>query len=109
MSVTVVALLSINDAEPAALAEYFRIVTPLLDRAQARIISRFCLNQATIAKCPAQIAMIVEFPDREAVDLVFQSREYQRAIPARNRAFLKYEVSIGVGDDAPAAEAGVAR
>lgn len=102
MTVTVVALLSINDAEPAALGEYFRITSPLLERAKARIVNRFTLHEAIVGNRPAQMAVIVEYPDRAAVDMVFESREYRSAIPARDRAFLTYQVSIGVGDDAPA-------
>lgn len=111
MTVTVVALLTINDAEPAALGEYFRITTPLLERARARIVRRFTLNETLVGARPAQMAVIVEYPDRSSVDMVFGSSEYRSAIPARDRAFLKYEVSIGVGDEAPveAAEAEQAR
>lgn len=105
MTVTVVALLSINEDDPAALAEYFRITTPLLERARARIVKRFILQEVIVGRRPAQMAVIVEYPDRAAVDMVFQSGEYRSAIPARDRAFLTYEVSIGVGDDAPADEA----
>ncbi len=105
MTVTVVALLTINEAEPAALGEYFRITTPLLERAKARIVKRFALNEAIVGPRSAQMAVLVEYPARAAVDTVFQSEEYRSAIPARGRAFLKYEVSIGVGDDAPAGEA----
>lgn len=102
MAVTVIALLSINESEPQALGEYFRITTPLLERARARIVKRFTLNEAIVGNRPAEMAVIVEYPDREAVDSVFKSREYREAIPFRDRAFLKYEISIGVGDDAPA-------
>jgi uncharacterized protein (DUF1330 family) len=109
MTVTVVALLSINDAEPAALGEYFRITTPLLERAKAKIVKRFTLNEAIVGNRPAQMAVIVEYPDRAALDMVFESWEYRSAIPARDRAFLKYEVSIGVGDDAPQVAAEQAR
>lgn len=109
MTVTVVALLSINEAEPAALGEYFRITTPLLDRAKARIVRRFTLNEALVGKRPAQMAVIVEYPDRAAVDMVFQSDAYRSAIPYRDKAFLKYEVSVAEGDDAPAEAAEEAR
>lgn len=109
MPVTVVALLTINEAEPAALAEYFRITTPLMERAKARMVKRFTLQEVIVGKRPAQMAVLVEYPDREAVDMVFKSSEYRTAIPARDRAFLKYEISIGVGDDAPGTEAEQAR
>ena len=104
MPVTIVALLTINDAEPAALAEYFRIITPLMERAKARMVKRFTLHEVIVGKRPSEMALIVEYPDRAAVDMVFKSAEYLLAIPARNRAFLKYEITIGVGDDAPAVE-----
>ena len=102
MAVTVIALLSINESEPQALGEYFRITTPLLERARARIVKRFTLHEVIVGKRPAEMAVIVEYPDRAAVDMVFQSSEYRQAIPFRDRAFLKYQISIGVGDDAPA-------
>ena len=109
MTVTVIALLTINETNPAALGEYFRITTPLLERAKARIVKRFMLNEAIVGNRPAEMAVIVEYPDRASVDMVFHSLEYQSAIPARERAFLKYQVSIGVGDDAPATELETAR
>lgn len=109
VAVTVVALLTINEAEGASLAEYFRITTPLMERAKARIVKRFMLSEVLVGSRTAEMAVIVEYPDRAAVDMVFKSEDYRAAIPARNRAFLKYEVSIGVGDDAPAVEAEQAR
>lgn len=104
MTVTVVALLSINENEPAALAEYFRITMPLLERAKARIVKRFRLQETIVGTEPAQMAVIVEYPDRAAVDAVFFSPEYRAAIPFRNRAFDRYVVTIGEGDDAPSSE-----
>lgn len=104
MTVTVVALLTINEAEPAALAEYFRITSPVLQRAKAKMVKRFRLAEVIVGSRPAEMAVIVEYPDRAAVDMVFKSAEYASAIPARDRAFLKYEITIGVGDDAPAVE-----
>lgn len=103
MTVTVIALLSVNENEPQALGEYFRITAPLLERARARIVRRFALNEAIVGDRPAQMAVIVEYPDREAVDLVFKSSDYRQAIPFRDRAFLKYDISVGVGDDTPGA------
>ena len=101
MTVTVIALLSINEDEPAALGEYLRITGPLLDRAGAKILKRFELSEIVVGPRPAQTAVIVEYPDRAAVDMVFKSGEYQRAIPARDRAFSRYNITIGVGDDGP--------
>lgn len=109
MTVSVIALLSINESEPQALGEYFRITTPVLDRARARIVKRFLLNKAVVGNRPARMAVIVEYPDHAAVDLVFQSSEYRQAIPFRDKAFLNYKVSVCVGDDAPAVASDEAR
>lgn len=105
MVVTVIALFSINESEPQVLGEYLRITTPLMDRAKARIVKRFKLCRACIGKRHAEMAVIVEFPDREAVDMVFKSDDYCKAAPFRDRAFLRYEILIGVGGDAPAGAA----
>jgi uncharacterized protein (DUF1330 family) len=43
---------------------------------------------------PAQTMIIVEYPDRNAVDRVFNSAEYRAIIPLRDRAFSKYQVSV---------------
>jgi uncharacterized protein (DUF1330 family) len=37
---------------------------------------------------------MVEYPSREAVDMVFGSAEYAAVIPHRDRAFLDYAITI---------------
>ena len=95
MTVTVIALLSINEDEPMALAEYFRVTQPLLERAGAKIVKRFLVNQAVIGPEPAKTVVLVEYPDMEAVNSVFESPEYQSVIPFRDRAFHFYNITVG--------------
>lgn len=92
--VTVIALVTIAEDNPMALAEYFRVTGPLLERAGARITKRFQVNEAVVGGAPAQSVLMVEYPSRAAVDMVFGSPEYQSIIPVRNKAFLTYQVSI---------------
>jgi uncharacterized protein (DUF1330 family) len=103
MTVTVVALVSINDDEPQALAEYFRVTGPLLEKAGAKIKKNFTVNEVVVGHRPAKTVFIVEYPSRAAVDMVFRSPEYESIIPVRDLAFTDYSVSIT--SDAEAANA----
>lgn len=104
MTVTVVAMVSINDDEPLALAEYFRVTGPLLERAGAKIKKSFNINEVVVGHRPAKTVFIVEYPDKAAVDMVFQSREYKEVIPSRDLAFSEYNVTIAADDGQSAPE-----
>jgi uncharacterized protein (DUF1330 family) len=105
MTVSTLSLLSINENEPAALGDYLRLVDPMLARAGAKVVKRFRLAEMVAGHRPAYTAVIIEYPDLAAVDLVLKSREYQSATPVRNRAFLRFSVSIGLGGERPMAAA----
>jgi uncharacterized protein (DUF1330 family) len=94
MTVLVVALVTVAEDAPSALATYFRVTEPLLARAGARIIQRFEINEVVVGRPPARYVVIVEYPDRAAVDVVFESPEYKAIVPIRDAAFLDYHVSI---------------
>ena len=92
--VTVLAFVTVAEDAPEALAAYFRITDPLLKRAGARIVKRFSVNYVVVGQKPAQTVVMVEYPSREAVDLVFGSAEYASAVEHRSRAFLDYAITI---------------
>lgn len=94
MTVTVVAMTSINEDEPMALAEYLQVTGPLLERAGARILKRFTVNEVVVGHRPAKTVFIVEYPSKAAVDKVFNSAEYRSIIPARDLAFNEYSVTV---------------
>ncbi len=105
MTVTVVAMTSINEEEPMALAEYLAATGPLLEKAGAKIVKRFTINEVVVGHRPAKTVFIVEYPSREAVESVFQSDVYRSIIPSRDLAFNEYQVTIasdGEGLDQPA-------
>lgn len=104
MTVTVVAMVSINDDEPLALAEYFRVTGPLLERAGATIKKTFNINEVVVGHRPAKKVFVVEYPDKAAVDMVFQSQEYKNVIPSRDLAFSEYSVSIAADENQSASE-----
>lgn len=94
MVVQVLALLTVNEDEPFALAEYIAATTPLLERVGGKIVERFTVNEVVVGRAPPKIAVIVAYPNREAVDALFKSEEYEQVVPARDRAFLDYSVSV---------------
>lgn len=94
MPVTVIAMVTFAEDEIDALRQYLEVTRPLLDRANAKIVKQFTLNEVVVGHRPAKRILIVDYPDREAVDRVFKSREYQELILIRDKAFTTYEISI---------------
>ena len=98
MSVIVLALVTINEAEPYALSKYLDATLPLLDEVGAKIVQRFDVNEVVVGRRPAQSVIMVEYPSREAVDKVFSSATYRGVLHCRDRAFLDYHISVVAGD-----------
>lgn len=98
MTVRVIAFVTIDDTQPQALADYLAATTPLLDAAGAQIVQRFQLAEPLIGTRPSQTVVIVDYPDRAAIDFVFQSKAYRDIIPVRDKAFLAYAVHIVEGE-----------
>ncbi|MFK7751586.1 MAG: DUF1330 domain-containing protein [Sedimentitalea sp.] len=103
MSVTVVAMVSINDDEPRALAEYFQVTGPLLRDAGAKIVKRFHLQEVVVGQTAPKSVIIVEYPSTEAVSKVFHSDAYRQIEAVRDRAFSQYSVTV-VSDEESMAE-----
>ena len=103
MTVTVVAMVTLNDDEPMALAEYFRVTGPLMERAGAVITKTFDINEVVVGHRPAKKVFIVEYPSRAAADMVFKSAEYEAVKPTRDIAFSEYSVTVAADNEAAAA------
>lgn len=94
MTINVVALVSINEDQPYALAKYLEITEPLLERLGAKIVKRYALVEDVVGESSVQTVIVVEYPDIETVDKIFSSPEYARATPFRDLAFSRYSVHI---------------
>lgn len=99
MTVFVLAMVTINEAEPYALSKYLDATLPLLDEVGAKIVQRFDVNEVVVGRRPAQSVIIVEYPSKEAMDKVFSSATYRSVLPYREKAFLEYHVSVVAGND----------
>lgn len=98
--VKVVALLEIRKGELDALAAYLEGSLPILESAGAKIVQRFELTEPILGKSTSRAIVIVEYPNREAIDEVFASKAYRALIPIRDRAFSSYDVSVVEQQDA---------
>lgn len=94
MTITVLAMVTIAEDQDAALTHYLDVTPPLLERANASITCMFDLNEAVVGQRPAKRMILVEYPDRAAVDMVFESAEYKALIPTSDIAFSSYDISI---------------
>lgn len=100
MTVKVLALVSVNEDDPQALAQYFDVTTPLMQRAGAQIVQRFTMQAPVVGTALAQMMILVDYPDEAAVRAVFDSPEYLALRPVRDRAFRTYQISIVDGQPA---------
>lgn len=98
MTVTVIALVTVNENQPMALAQYLEATSPLLDKAGGKIVRRFKVEEPVVGQKPSQTMIVVEYPDRAAVDYVFKSDIYKSIIELRDMAFETYQVSIVTND-----------
>jgi uncharacterized protein (DUF1330 family) len=99
MSVTVLVLVSVNDDEPMALAQYLEAKTRLLEGVGARIARRFSINEAVVGHRPARMALLIEYPSSTALREVVESPDYAYVKQFREQAFLEYGASIVSGHD----------
>ncbi|WP_299166383.1 DUF1330 domain-containing protein [uncultured Tateyamaria sp.] len=92
MTVTVVALTSVNEEAVDALSTYMGTTSVLLERAEARIISRLEISETIVGTSDAKTITIVEYPSRFAVSQVFDSAEYGLLKEIREEAFSHYQI-----------------
>ena len=94
MAVRVIALVTINEDQAWALANYLALTEPVLERVGAKIVERYRVHEQVVGNNPATTMIVVDYPSREAIDEVFNSIEYKQAIPFRDAAFSTYSVNV---------------
>ena len=94
MKVRVIALVTINEDQPLALAKYLEITEPVLERVGAKIVARYKIEEEVVGDKPAETIIVVDYPSRAAIDEVFTSNEYKQAVPFRDTAFSTYSIHV---------------
>ena len=92
MTVTVVALTSVNEEAVDALSTYMGTTSILLERAEAKIVSRMEISETIVGASGAKTITVVEYPSRSALSQVFDSAEYGLLKEIRKQAFSHYHI-----------------
>lgn len=94
MSKTVLAMTSLRPNADEALKTYLAVVTPLMEKAGARLLSRHSVAENLSASEPPQFVSMVEYPDADAIRLVFEDPEYLALRRVRDAAFSRYDICV---------------
>jgi uncharacterized protein (DUF1330 family) len=94
MPLTVLALTTLRPGGEAALQAYLDVVSPLMQAAGARLISRHAVSRAVAGDSPAQFVSLVEYPSEAAIRQVFESPAYLALDRIKAEAFSQYQVSV---------------
>ena len=101
MTKLVAALTCVNENCPEDLATYLATTTPLLQKAGAKILFRVGVDKTIVGQSSAKYLTLVEYPDEEAIRMVFESSEYGLLKEVRERAFSHYEIFLLEDSDGP--------
>ena len=97
----VLASLRINAENPEAVNTYFKAAMPLIEAEGGKGVEQIDLGEQLIGKDGSSFIFVVDYPDRDAIDRVFKSTEYEAIIPVRDKAFSQYNISIIETRDLP--------
>ncbi len=78
----------------SALDEYLRVAGPLMEKAGATLISRHEVAENLSGSDLPQFVSVVEYPDADAVRMVFNHPDYIALKPVLDRAFSRYDVCV---------------
>ena len=94
MSLTVLAMTTLRPGGEAALQSYLDVVTPLMEAAGARLISRHVVSRVLAGDSPARFVSLVAYPSEAALGQVFDSPQYLALDRVKAEAFSQYQVSV---------------
>ncbi len=82
---------TINPEEKEALSYYLEKVGALYLKVKAQPIQKLKITKALIGDHTPSLVAIMEFPTMKSLNDVFESDEYNKLLPYRDKAFLKVE------------------
>lgn len=94
MAETVLAMTTLNPDETEAVKTYVSVSGSLLEKLGAKVISQRETLVTLAGEDAPQYVTLIEYPDRSAIEEVFESETYQMLKPVRDRAFKQYKVCI---------------
>jgi len=92
VNLTIVARLNPNGKEE--LSHYIQEVGLLYKKVEAKSVNKFKITKPLIGDYTPNLVSIMEFPNMDSLNDVFESDEYKKLIPYREKAFSKLEAYI---------------
>ncbi|MBO0343501.1 DUF1330 domain-containing protein [Flagellimonas profundi] len=92
VNLTIVATLNPNGKEE--LSHYLEKVGLLYKKARAKPVNKFKITKPLIGDYKPSLVSIMEFPNINSLNEVFESNDYKQLIPFREKAFSKLEAYI---------------
>ncbi|GMT49910.1 MAG: hypothetical protein IEMM0008_1449 [bacterium] len=84
----------VNPNEMEAFEYYTSHAAVLLKGAGGQAIGRYKVTQNLVGEEPLSAVLVMEFPDDPSITRVFESEEYKKLIPFRDKAFKKIDIYI---------------
>ncbi len=84
----------VNPDEMEAFEYYTSHALVLLKGAGGKLMGRYKVARNLVGEDPLSGVLVMEFPDDPSITGVFESEEYKKLIPFRDKAFKKIDVYI---------------
>ncbi len=94
MTKTVLAMTSTKADGSDALEKYVSVVTPLMEAAGAKLISRHEVSESLSGSAPPHYVSLIEYPNDQAILKVFDHPDYQSLKQVKDLAFSRYDVYV---------------
>ena len=91
--IVMIVLAFLNPAETEAFDNYVTGIRAQYEKVGAKTV-RHDVDQVLVGEQQPDFVMVVEFPNPQAVQQLFSSKEYQQLVPYREKAFKKLEVFL---------------
>ena len=82
-----------NPSEMHSVQEYLQAVLPLFMGAGGKLIKRLKLDKVLHGD-PSGMVLVMDFDSTEAVTAMFESDEYAKLMPARDRGFAEMNILL---------------
>lgn len=92
------AVAQLDVTDPSWVRDYVSEVTPMVERRGGRYLARSARVETIEGERTPQLAMIIEWPSKEAADAFYDSEEYRAHREAR-RAGARNEFLLVAGED----------
>ena len=94
MTKTVLAMTSMKPDGEEALEKYLAVVGPLMESAGAKLITRYEVSENLSGSELPQFVSVIEYPNVDAIQMVFGNPDYISLKPVREKAFCLYDVCV---------------